>query len=40
MKGRLEVEVYQVRSAEITGHKRRYERHVRAVIDEADLQTE
>ena len=40
LKGRLEVEVYQVRSAEITSHKRRYERHIRAVIDDADIQTE
>ena len=40
MKGRLEVEVFQVRSAEITSHKRRYERHIRSVIDEADIQTE
>lgn len=40
MKGRLEVEIFQVRSAEITQHKRRYERHIRSVIDEADLQTE
>jgi len=37
MKGRLEVEIFQVRSAEITSHKRRYERHIRSVIDEADL---
>ncbi|KRX00539.1 hypothetical protein PPERSA_04560 [Pseudocohnilembus persalinus] len=40
LKGKVEVEIYQVRSSQITNHKKRYERHARATIDKIDLQTE
>lgn len=40
LKGKLETEIYQVRSAEITEHKRLYERHVRDVLGKMDKQTD
>lgn len=40
LKGKVEVDIYQVRSAQITNHKKRYERHARNAIDKIDLQTE
>jgi len=39
-KGRLETEVYQLRSSEITEHKKRYERHARITGEKLDNQTE
>ncbi|KAL4438837.1 hypothetical protein ABPG74_016557 [Tetrahymena malaccensis] len=40
LKGKMEVEIYQIRSAQITVHKKRYERHARTTIEKVDLQTE
>lgn len=40
LKGKMEVEIYQIRSAQITMHKKRYERHARETIEKIDLQTE
>jgi len=40
LKGRLETEIYQIRSSEIVEHKKRYERHVRTIIEKLDNQTE
>jgi len=40
LKGRLETEVYQTRASEIVEHKKRYERHVRTIIEKLDNQTE
>lgn len=40
LKGRLETEVYQVRASEIVEHKKRYERHVRVIVEKLDNQTE
>ncbi|EGR27437.1 hypothetical protein IMG5_196200 [Ichthyophthirius multifiliis] len=40
LKGKVEVEIYQVRSAQISQHKKRYERFARSSIEKIDLQTE
>jgi len=40
LKGKLETEIHQIRSSEITEHKTRYERHIRKIIDKLDNQTE
>lgn len=40
LKGKLESEVYVRRSAEITNHKKKYERHARTTRERMDAQTE
>ena len=37
LKGQIEVEIYQNRSAQITDHKQRYERNARQVLDQNQL---
>ena len=39
MKGRIQTEIYSIRSGEISLHKKKYEQEVKACLDEADLQT-
>ena len=40
LKGQIEVELYQKRSAQITEHKNRYDRHARVIIDKNIQQTQ
>ena len=40
LKGRVETEIGVVRSSQVTGHKKEYEKYVRTVKDRVDLQTE
>ena len=39
-KGKIQTEIYQVRSGEITLHKRRYQLHAKEQLDRLDLQTQ
>ena len=36
-KGRLEVEVFQERKAQITAHNKKYERHVRTCLEKYNM---
>ena len=40
MKGKIQTEIYLIRSGEITRHKRRYEIYIKTVLDELDDQTD
>eukprot|EP00828_Plagiopyla_frontata_P008784 TRINITY_DN1444_c0_g1_i4.p1 TRINITY_DN1444_c0_g1~~TRINITY_DN1444_c0_g1_i4.p1 ORF type:complete len:1308 (+),score=255.89 TRINITY_DN1444_c0_g1_i4:1080-5003(+) len=40
IKGKIEMEINQVRSAQIMDHKRKYERHTRMILDKNNFQTE
>jgi hypothetical protein len=40
MKGKIQTEIYLIRSGEITRHKNRYQIHVKQIMDEIDDQTD